>query len=293
MSELDKKINQHFSGLVVRKDLVKIVKGNAIVPSYVLEYLLGQYCATSDEESIKSGIKTVKEVLRKHYVHRNEAGLVKSTIKEKGRYKIIDKVSVALNDKHDVYEASYSNLGVKKVLVDSDTIKRHPKLLVGGVWCIVDLEYDKRRYTSSLGDQYAVSIVLAGEERRSIHKPQRCLKGQGFAIVDKHILDVPLANGEKLRAMVLDLKPQGRNPSPPASYAFWFSTTNVRTPYNWERLLRVAQDRVFLNRVPEWAYVGVMTRRYPGNDAHLTRLERFLGSLYPRIRNDAEGDAPQ
>ena len=151
----------------------------------------------------------------------------------------------------------------------------------------------KRRYTSSLGDQYAVSIVLAGEERRSIHKPQRCLKGQGFAIVDKHILDVPLANGEKLRAMVLDLKPQGRNPSPPASYAFWFSTTNVRTPYNWERVLRVAQDRVFLNRVPEWAYVGVMTRRYPGNDAHLTRLERFLGSLYPRIRNDAEGDAPQ
>ena len=75
MNSLDAKINQHFSGLVVRKDLVKAVKGNAIVPSYVLEYLLGQYCATSDEATIETGIKTVKEILAKHYVHRNEAGL--------------------------------------------------------------------------------------------------------------------------------------------------------------------------------------------------------------------------
>ena len=71
MSELDQKINQHFAGLVVRKDLVKAVKGNAIVPSYVLEYLLGQYCATNDEASIQSGIETVKDILRKHYVHRS------------------------------------------------------------------------------------------------------------------------------------------------------------------------------------------------------------------------------
>nr|MBC8316324.1 BREX system Lon protease-like protein BrxL [Candidatus Desulfobia pelagia] len=139
---LDKKINEHFSGLVVRKDLVKIVKGNAIVPSYVLEYLLGQYCATADEESIKSGIETVKEILRKHYVHRNEAGLVKSIIKEKGRHKVIDKISVALNDKAGVYEAAFSNLGVKKILVDSNTVKKHSKLLVSGVWCIADLEYE-------------------------------------------------------------------------------------------------------------------------------------------------------
>ena len=139
---LDQKINERFPGLVVRKDLVKIVKGNAIVPSYVLEYLLGQYCATSDEESIKSGIETVKEILRKHYVHRNEAGLVKSIIKEKGRHKVIDKISVALNDKAGVYEAAFSNLGVKKILVDSNTVKKHPKLLVSGVWCIADLEYE-------------------------------------------------------------------------------------------------------------------------------------------------------
>ena len=142
MNELDQKINTHFPGLVVRKDLVKTVKGNAIVPSYVLEYLLGQYCATSDEPTIQTGIETVKEILRKHYVHRNEAGLVRSNIKEKGRYKVIDKIGVALNDKADVYEAEFSNLGIKKVLVDSGTVKTHPKLLVSGVWCIADIEYE-------------------------------------------------------------------------------------------------------------------------------------------------------
>lgn len=141
MSQLDNKINQHFAGLVVRKDLVKTVKGNAIVPTYVLEYLLGQYCATDDENTIQAGIDTVREILRKHYVHRNEAGLVRSTIKEKGRHKVIDRISVALNDKSDAYEAEFANLGIKKVIIDSATVKAHPKLLVGGVWCIADLEY--------------------------------------------------------------------------------------------------------------------------------------------------------
>ncbi len=142
MTQLDDKINQHFAGLVVRKDLVKAVKGNAIVPTYVLEYLLGQYCATNDEASIQTGIDTVREILRKHYVHRNEAGLVRSTIKEKGRHKVIDRISVSLNDKDDVYEAEFANLGIKKVLIDSGTVKSHQKLLVGGVWCIADLEYE-------------------------------------------------------------------------------------------------------------------------------------------------------
>ncbi len=141
MNELDQKINTHFPGLVVRKDLVKTVKGNAIVPSYVLEYLLGQYCATSDEATIRTGIETVKEILRKHYVHRNEAGLARSNIREKGRHKVIDKIGAALNDKTDLYEAEFSNLGIKRVIVDPGTIKAHPKLLVSGVWCIADIEY--------------------------------------------------------------------------------------------------------------------------------------------------------
>ena len=142
MTDLNQKICDVFAGLVVRKDLVKTVKGNAIVPSYVLEYLLGQYCATNDEDSIQSGIQTVKEILAKHYVHRNEAGLIRSTIREKGRHKVIDKVSVALNDKKDCYEMAFSNLGIKKVLIDSGTVKQHPKLLVGGVWVIADVEYE-------------------------------------------------------------------------------------------------------------------------------------------------------
>jgi len=142
VTPLDQKINELFPGLVVRKDLVKTVKGNAIVPTYVLEYLLGQYCATNDEASIQSGIETVKEILRKHYVHRNEAGLVRSNIREKGRYKVIDKISVSLNDKNDAYEAEFANLGIKKVIVDSGTVKAHPKLLVSGVWCICDVEYE-------------------------------------------------------------------------------------------------------------------------------------------------------
>ena len=142
MNGLDEKINERFPGLVVRKDLVKTVKGNAIVPTYVLEYLLGQYCATNDEASIQTGIDTVKEILRKHYVHRNEAGLVRSTIREKGHHKVIDKISVALNEKTDSYEATFANLGIKRVLVDSQTVKTHPKLLVSGVWCIADVEYE-------------------------------------------------------------------------------------------------------------------------------------------------------
>ncbi|MCD6150609.1 MAG: ATP-dependent Lon protease, partial [Deltaproteobacteria bacterium] len=108
MNSLNTKINDLYPGLVVRKDLVKIVKGNAIVPSYVLEYLLGQYCATSEEASIQTGIETVKEVLQNHFVHRNEAELIKSIIKEKSRHKVIDKISVTLNDKSDTYEASFS-----------------------------------------------------------------------------------------------------------------------------------------------------------------------------------------
>ena len=142
MSDLDAKINEHFAGYVVRKDLVKAVKGNAIVPTYVLEYLLGQYCATDDEASIETGIETVKDILRKHYVHRSEAGLIQSTIKEKGRYKVIDQVSVSLNEKTDSYEAVFENLGIKKVAVDSGTVKAHPKLLVTGVWCIADVQYE-------------------------------------------------------------------------------------------------------------------------------------------------------
>jgi ATP-dependent Lon protease len=140
-SELDRKINRLFPGVVVRKDLVRAIKGNAIVPSYVLEYLLGQYAASDDEATIQAGIDTVRKILADHYVHRTQSELVKSTIRERGRHRIIDKVTATLNEKEDVYEAEFANLGIKGVLVEPATIKAHPKLLVGGVWCICDINY--------------------------------------------------------------------------------------------------------------------------------------------------------
>ncbi|WP_341258306.1 BREX system Lon protease-like protein BrxL [Gordonia malaquae] len=138
---LDRKINEHFPGAVVRKDLVKAVKGNAIVPSYVLEYLLGQYAASDDEATINEGIDKVRRILAEHYVHRNESELIKSKIREKGRFRIIDRVAVTLNEKDDVYQASFANLGIGGVIVEPHTVNANQKLLVGGVWCLCDIEY--------------------------------------------------------------------------------------------------------------------------------------------------------
>lgn len=142
MDALDKKLNDIFTGYVVRKDLVKLVKGNAAVPSYVLEYLLGQNCATDDEGQIEAGMERVRSILAKHYVQRAEAGAIRSDIKQSEYKRIIDKVSVSLNEKRDAYEATFENLGVSKVLVSSDTVKKNRRLLVSGVWCIADLAYE-------------------------------------------------------------------------------------------------------------------------------------------------------
>lgn len=168
-SDLDYKINLLFPGVVVRKDLVKAVKGNAIVPTYVLEYLLGQYAASDDEATIRAGIDTVRKILAEHYVHRSESELVKSTIKERGRHRIIDKVAVTLNEKVDAYEAEFANLGIKGVIVDSATVKAHPKLLVGGVWCICDIEYfhteDQRAVPWILGSIKPIQLSRFGVEQ--------------------------------------------------------------------------------------------------------------------------------
>ena len=141
-SPLDQKILEHFAGLVVRKDLTTELKQNAVVPTYVLEYLLGQHCATDDPAQISEGLESVRRILAKHYVHRNQAELVKSTIKERGSHKVIDKLTVELNEKGGFYEVEFTNLGLKKVPIDVDFIKRYPKLLVGGIWAITDVEYE-------------------------------------------------------------------------------------------------------------------------------------------------------
>jgi ATP-dependent Lon protease len=138
---LDDLLNRNFPGKVVRKDLTKLVKEGANVPVYVLEYLLGSYCASDDPVVIDEGLQTVKKVLAENYVRPDEAEKVKSTIRERGSLKVIDKVTVTLNDKRDVYEALLSNLGVSKIEVPSAIVKKFEKLLVGGIWCIATLEY--------------------------------------------------------------------------------------------------------------------------------------------------------
>lgn len=139
--KLDSLLNRHFAGKVVRKDLTKLLKEGANVPVYVLEYLLGNYCASDDPAIIEEGLKTVKKVLAENYVRPDEAEKVKSSIREKGGLKIIDKVKVTLNEKRDVYEAELGNLGVKEVEVPSHFVKSFEKLLVGGIWSIISLDY--------------------------------------------------------------------------------------------------------------------------------------------------------
>ena len=140
-ADLDAKLIEHFPGRIVRKDLTKRLKEGANVPVYVLEYLLGMYCASADEEQIAEGMERVKQVLAQNYVRPDEAEKVKAKIREAGNYKIIDKVTVRLNDKKDQFEAILSNLGISNANIEGRHVKDFEKLLVGGIWCIVTVSY--------------------------------------------------------------------------------------------------------------------------------------------------------
>ena len=151
MDELNVKLNKYFPGKVVRKDLTKKIKEGANVPVYVLEYLLGMYCATNDERAINDGVENVKRILADNFVRPDEAEKIKAKIKEKGIYTIIDKISVRLNERLDIYQAEFSNLGIKDALIGEEYIKKYEKLLVGGIWCIVKVSYsydDQDRHKS-------------------------------------------------------------------------------------------------------------------------------------------------
>lgn len=139
---LKEKILKYFEGKVVRKDLTSKIKGNAVVPTYVLEYLLGQYCAVDDQAIIEEGIEKVKDIIKNNYVHRSEAEMVKSNIRDKKNYKIIDKVNVSLNDRANIYEAELANLGIRNIPISDNVVMQNQKLLSGGgVWCIINMGY--------------------------------------------------------------------------------------------------------------------------------------------------------
>ena len=142
MIELDRKLLDLFQGFVVRKDIVRAVKVGANVPVFVLEYLLANSCSTDDEEKIREGVESVKRVLQKHYVNPDEANVVQSKIKEEGSYKVIDKISVRLDASKDKYWAELSNLNIREANIDESLVTQHEKMMMGGIWAIIDIDYD-------------------------------------------------------------------------------------------------------------------------------------------------------
>lgn len=142
LDNIDQKALEHFRGFVVKKDLVGIIKGGANVPAFVLEYLLANSTSTEDEEKLKEGMENVKTILRNHYVNPEESTLIQSKLREEGRYKIIDKIEVVLDPQRDRYWANISNSNIQKANISDDLVKGHEKLLLGGIWAIIDMEYD-------------------------------------------------------------------------------------------------------------------------------------------------------
>lgn len=142
LDDLDKKALEHFRGFVVKKDLVGIIKGGANVPAFVLEYLLANTCSTEDEEKLKEGMENVKKILRDHYINPEESTLIQSKLREKGKYKIIDKISVDLDPQRDRYWANISNSNIKRANISDELVRKHEKLMLGGIWAIIEMEYD-------------------------------------------------------------------------------------------------------------------------------------------------------
>ncbi len=156
MIELDKKLLDLFKGYVVRKDVVRNVKGGANVPVFVLEYLLANACSTDDEEKIRQGVENVKKVLHDHYVNPEEANFVQAKIREQGTYKVIDKISVRLDPSKDKYWAELSNLTIKDANISEELLAQHEKMMMGGIWAIIDVDYDS---TQMIGNKIYPFVV--------------------------------------------------------------------------------------------------------------------------------------
>ena len=142
---IKEKLRQNFDGKIVRKDLTKKIKEGANVPTYVLEFLLGQYCSTDDDEIVQKGVETVKRILADNYVRPDESEKVLSRLRQRGALTIIDQVTVELNLKYDYYEARFSNLGLSGVPISEEYPEKFDRLLCGGIWCIVQLEYNNEQ----------------------------------------------------------------------------------------------------------------------------------------------------
>lgn len=182
MIELDKKLLDAFQGYVVRKDIVRSVKGTANVPVFVLEYLLANSCSTDDEEKIKEGVENVQRVLREHYVNPDEANLVQAKIQQRGSYKVIDKINVRLDPSRDKYWAHLSNLNIKDANISEDLVSSHEKLMTGGIWAIIDIDYDPLQTIGSRIYPFVISkirpIQLSNFEEERIAKSREAFDNQ-------------------------------------------------------------------------------------------------------------------
>ena len=136
------KLREHFDGKIVRKDLTKKIKEGANVPVYVLEFLLGQYCSSDDEEIIERGVENVKRILAENFVRPDEAQKILSVLRSRGSYTVIDKITSSLNLARDIYTAEFSNLGLKDVPLADEYPEKYDRLLCGGIWCIIQLNYE-------------------------------------------------------------------------------------------------------------------------------------------------------
>lgn len=139
--DLDRKIIEHFPGKIVRKDLTSLMKRGAGIPTYVLEYLLGMYCATDDEEAIADGMARIRKILAENYVRPEESEKIKSRIRELGQYTVIDKVGARLDEYRDLYVAQFTNLNIEPFVMPDEYVRQHTKILTGGIWCIMRIQY--------------------------------------------------------------------------------------------------------------------------------------------------------
>ena len=190
MTEFDEKILENFPGKAVRKDLTALMKKGANVPTYVLEYLLGMYCATDDEDAIEIGLEKIKRILSENYVRPDQSEYVKSKIRENGQYTIIDKITVVLDDREDKYIARFTNLRMDPFEVSSDLVVHNEKLLIGGIWCIVKMEYVGLQKEDDDADLFEENI-FGNQKRKKKVKGKKSKYDSPFVISSLKPIQMP------------------------------------------------------------------------------------------------------
>lgn len=191
MTEFDAKVLDNFPGKAVRKDLTTLMKKGANVPTYVLEYLLGMYCATDDEDAIEIGLKKIKHILSENYVRPDQSEYVKSKIKENGQYTVIDKITVVFDDREDKYVARFTNLRMDPFEVPSDLVIHNEKLLIGGIWCIIKIEYVGLEKEDEDNDEAIEEDIFGNRKKKKKIKKKKSKYDSPFEIASLKPIQMP------------------------------------------------------------------------------------------------------